>query len=108
MTAPVAGISCGVCMYYEMNNERDGECRRHAPQPNQPVFITKMESVGSFKVDTHWPKVYATYWCGQYNPRKKGSINQAPPPPPSVKPRPTSVASSGQSEDVIKLAPDDE
>ena len=108
MTAPVAGISCGVCMYYEMNNERDGECRRHAPQPNQPVFITKMESVGSFKVDTHWPKVYATYWCGQYNPRKKGSINQAPPPPPSVKPRPTSVASSGQDQDVIKLAPDDE
>ena len=92
MTAPVAGICCGICMYYEMNNDRDGECRRHAPQPNPPVFVTKMESVGAFKVDTHWPKVYASNWCGQYNPRKKGSINQAPPPPKIKASRPSGIA----------------
>jgi hypothetical protein len=108
MTAPVEGIRCGVCMYYEMTNEREGECRRHAPQPNPPVFVTKMEFVGAFKVDTHWPKVYASNWCGQYNPRKKGSVNQAPPPPPSVKPRPTATANTGQDKDILKLTPDDE
>jgi hypothetical protein len=106
MTAPVEGMRCGVCVFYEMNNERDGECRRHAPQPNAPVFVTKMEFVGAFKVDTHWSKVYTTNWCGQFKQRKKDAINQEAPPPPSVKPRATSTANQGK--DVLKLSPDDE
>ena len=108
MTAPMAGICCGNCIYYEMNDDRAGECRRHAPQPNTPVFVTKMESVGAFKVDTHWPKVYATNWCGQYNPPKKGAAKQKPPAGPKmVKPRVQKPVDLEEDEDIIKLSPDE-
>ena len=107
MAAPVAGICCGNCMYYDMADERAGECRRHAPTPNAPTFVTKMESVGAFKADTHWPKVYATNWCGQYNPRKKASGKQAPPPPPPANVRMRPPANPAKGENILKLAPDD-
>lgn len=105
MTAPIAGMCCGDCIYYEFVDERSGECRKNAPMPNAPCFVTKMESVGAYKIDTHWPKVYALNWCGQYSSRKKapGVTEQAhvvakkkiQPPP------------ARQGTDILKLAPDD-
>lgn len=41
----LADQSCENCMY-----ERDGECRRYAPQPNQ----------------IRWPYVTIVEWCGEW------------------------------------------
>ena len=71
MSAPVAGMSCVNCLYFEQTDEHFGECRRHAPQPNPCSFVTKMESVGKIHTDIHWPKVFNNNWCGQFGARKK-------------------------------------
>ena len=71
MSAPIAGMSCVNCLYFEKTDERFGECRRHAPAPNACQFVTKMESVGKIHTDIHWPKVFNSNWCGQFGARKK-------------------------------------
>jgi len=71
MSAPINGMSCANCLFFEHTDEQFGECRRHAPQPNSSFFVTKMQSVGSIKTDIHWPKVFLTSWCGQFAARKK-------------------------------------
>lgn len=80
MSAPIAGMCCENCLYFEKTDERFGECRRHAPQPNPCSFVTKMESVGKIHTDIHWPKVFNNNWCGQFGARKKvkGKSQAAP------------------------------
>ncbi|MBW8035351.1 MAG: hypothetical protein FVQ79_06920 [Planctomycetes bacterium] len=99
MTAPIAGMCCANCAFFERTNEGYGECRRHAPQPNACAFITKNESIGSVKTDVHWPKVYNSNWCGQFNIRKKTQAQDTPKAAPVHKPR----AKPEFGEDAIKL-----
>ena len=103
MSAPVAGLSCEHCVFFERTDPGFGECRRHAPQPNFPIYVPKNESVGAFKVDTHWPKVYLSSWCGQFSARKK---SQEASPPKSKKVAPPPSRMPGQ-EELIKLKPED-
>ena len=107
MTAPIAGMCCGNCVFYELADERAGECRKNAPMPNSPDFVTKMETVGSYKIDAHWAKVFATAWCGQYSQRKKtpGAVAQEH---HATKTRIQPPKSRQGGDDIIKLAPDDE
>ncbi|MFZ9024452.1 MAG: hypothetical protein ACYTEM_01230 [Planctomycetota bacterium] len=71
MPAPVAGISCANCAYYDQKEDTYGECRRYAPHPNSPSYVPKAEAVGQIKFDVHWPKVYGSNWCGQFASRQK-------------------------------------
>ena len=71
MSAPVSGICCGNCAYYEQKDDNSGECRRYAPHPNSATFVPNAESVGKIKFDIHWPKVFGTGWCGQFASRQK-------------------------------------
>ncbi len=101
MTAPIAGMSCANCAFFERTNEGFGECRRHAPQPNAAVFVTKNESIGAIKTDIHWPKVYNSNWCGQFSVRKKSQTDNTPPPAPVHKPRPRPA----KGEESLRLKP---
>jgi hypothetical protein len=101
MTAPVVGLNCEHCVFFERTDPVFGECRRHAPQPNSPVFVPKNEAVGTFKNDTHWPKVYLTSWCGQFSARKK-SQEAAPPEAKTVAPPPSR---NPELDNLIKLKP---
>ena len=71
MSSPATGISCGNCVYYEQKEDTYGECRRYAPHPNSAAYVPKTESVGQIKFDIHWPKIYASGWCGQFGSRHK-------------------------------------
>lgn len=71
MSAPAQGIICENCVYYEHVEETHGECRRYAPHPNGSSYVAKSDSVGQIKIDIHWPKVYSTNWCGQFQSRQK-------------------------------------
>ena len=76
MSAPVSGICCDNCVYYEKKEDNQGECRRYAPHPNSSTYVPKAESVGQIKYDIHWPKVYSTSWCGQFGSRQKAEQQQ--------------------------------
>jgi hypothetical protein len=102
MSAPIAGMCCVKCLYFEPSEERFGECRRHAPQPNPCAFITKMESVGKIHTDVHWPKVFNNYWCGQFGARKKVHKSPSPAPRKIVVHRPVHE----KGEDELKLQPE--
>ena len=80
MSAPIAGMCCVNCLYFEQTEEHFGDCRRHAPSPNPCSFVTKMESVGKIHTDIHWPKVFNSNWCGQFGARKK--VKKTPQVPP--------------------------
>lgn len=101
MTAPIAGMCCINCAFFERLNEGFGECRRNAPQPNACAFVTKNESIGTVKTDVHWPKVYNSNWCGQFSVRKKAQAQTTPKPvvvhKPPVKP--------AEGEEILKLQP---
>lgn len=71
MSAPAQGICCENCVYYEHILETHGECRRYAPHPNTPSYVPKADAVGQIKFDIHWPKVFGTAWCGQFQSREK-------------------------------------
>ncbi len=71
MSAPIEGMCCAHCVYFEKMDEGSGECRRYAPHPNETAFIPKNDSVGVYKNDVHWPKVFNSSWCGQFSARKK-------------------------------------
>ncbi|RKY09914.1 MAG: hypothetical protein DRP56_01940 [Planctomycetota bacterium] len=73
MPAPISGVCCGNCAYYEQREDTHGECRRYAPHPNPATYVPKVESVGQIKIDVHWPKVYSTNWCGQFASRQKAT-----------------------------------
>ncbi len=101
MSAPIAGMCCVNCLYFEQTDEQFGECRRHAPTPNPCSFVTKMQSVGKIHTDIHWPKVFNNNWCGQFGARKKVQKNpQTAPKKVVVRPP---VHEKG--EDVLKLRP---
>lgn len=79
MAAPLAGMCCSNCAYFEAVTEEHGECRRYAPHPNSSSYVPKADSVGQIKYDIHWPKVYESNWCGQFASRKK-AVSQATEP----------------------------
>ena len=101
MTAPIAGMCCANCAFFERATDGFGECRRNAPQPNPCAFVTKTESIGTVKTDIHWPKVYNSNWCGQFSVRKKAQAQTAP--KPVVVHRPP--ARSAEGKDILKLKP---
>lgn len=102
MSAPVSGMCCINCLYFEQTDAQFGECRRHAPGPNSCSFVTKMESVGRIHTDIHWPKVFNNNWCGQFGARKKvQKASQEAPKKIVVQPP---VREKG--EDVLKLRPE--
>lgn len=76
MAAPIQGMMCGTCAYYESVADEHGECRRYAPHPNSASFVPKVDSVGQIKYDIHWPKVYRDNWCGQFASRKAATANR--------------------------------
>ena len=104
MSAPVAGMNCSNCLYFELLDERSGECRRYAPHPNASFYVSKMESVGKINTDIHWPKVYNNSWCGQFAANKKTRKPTAPPKkkcfirPPEKPP---------EGEEILKLKPEE-
>lgn len=73
MTSLHQGATCSECIFFERVGEGHGECRRYAPHPNEPVFISKTLSVGTYKIDVHWPKVYDNNWCGEFSSRMGGA-----------------------------------
>jgi len=101
MSAPIAGMCCSNCLYFERTDERFGECRRHAPQPNACAFVPKMESIGKIHVDIHWPKVFNNSWCGQFSRRKKVQSPQKTPPKKMVVTPPV----RREDEEELKLQP---
>ena len=101
MSAPFAGMGCSACLYFERTGDNFGECRRHAPQPNAAFFVPKTQSTGKIKTDIHWPKVYNSNWCGQFNARKK-SQGKEPAAPVPIKVTPPVKPAEG--EDVLKLS----
>ena len=101
MSAPIAGMCCVNCLYFEKTDENYGDCRRHAPQPNQCQFVTKMESIGKIHTDIHWPKVFNSNWCGQFGKQKTVQNPQKAPPKKIVVQRPM----SHKSDDELKLRP---
>jgi len=61
-----ASMTCPHCVYFERIAEGHGECHRYAPRPNEPLFVSKADSMGAYKNDIHWPKVYDRNWCGEF------------------------------------------
>lgn len=104
MSAPITGMSCVNCLYFQQTDEGCGECRRYAPQPNSSFFVTKMESVGKIKTDIHWPKVFNSNWCGQFAVRKKAQQKQVAPPKKILVRKPDKPA---EGEQVLKLTPEE-
>ena len=104
MSAPYAGMCCSNCVYFERTDDGYGECRRHAPKPNSAMFIPKVSAIGQIKTDIHWPKVYNSNWCGQFNARKKNHGKEPVAPVPVKVIPPTKPA---EGEEVLKLRPVD-
>jgi hypothetical protein len=57
-------------MYYEKSGQGYGECRRNAPSPNSSFYVPRAEGIGSIKTDSHWPKVFDSNWCGEFQARQ--------------------------------------
>lgn len=62
--------TCASCRFYaplpdQVGQQRDGQCRRHAPGP-------KLWHGGDMAQasDTAWPCVEAGDWCGEYEPKR--------------------------------------
>lgn len=108
MSAPLPGMSCKNCLYYEPIMENHGECRRYAPHPNASSFVPKADAVGTIKNDIHWPKVFETYWCGQFASRRKhapDSVQSAPTSKPvRIRERP---AEEGTEQESFNLLPEE-
>lgn len=105
MTAPIKGMACVKCMYFEKTDANYGECRRYAPHPNPSSFVPKINAVGTIKTDIHWPKVYDSNWCGQFAGRKPEQVAANTPKPAAVRPRTVAVPNDG-NESQFKLAPE--
>lgn len=105
MSAPIPGMCCENCLYFEPTDERFGECRRHAPRPNAPNYIPKMEAGGKINTDMHWPKVFNAMWCGQFAAHKKTHKKEtSPPAKKTVIARPSTPP---QGDEVLKLKPEE-
>ena len=104
MSAPINGMNCISCLYFERTDERFGECRRHAPHPNAAFYVPKMESVGKINTDIHWPRVFNNSWCGQFAVRKKSQKTQSSTPGKIVIQPPKRPA---KGEEVLKLRPEE-
>jgi hypothetical protein len=87
MPAPLKGMQCSHCVYYEKTAENFGECRRYAPHPNPCEFVAKINAVGVIKTDIHWPKVYDATWCGQFSARKSDQVPADVPKEAAVRPK---------------------
>lgn len=106
MTAPVPGMACCHCVFFDKTAENFGECRRYAPRPNQCEYVPKIHAVGSVKVDVHWPKVYDNNWCGQFSGRKPDQLPADTPKKAAIRPVPVPVPKSDGSEPKLALAPE--
>lgn len=105
MTAPIKGMCCLHCMFYEKTAENYGECRRYAPHPNPSEFVPKVNAVGVVKTDVHWPKVYDNNWCGQFSARKPDQISAEEARAHAVRAQPVQPPVDNK-EPRLKLAPE--
>ena len=105
MPAPIEGMSCLYCVYYEKTAENFGECRRYAPHPNSCEFVSKVNAVGTIKTDVHWPKVYDATWCGQFAARKSDQVPADIAKPAAVRAQPVTPPADGQGPK-LSLAPE--
>ena len=106
MPAPIKGMNCSRCVYYEKTAENFGECRRYAPHPNPCEFISKINAVGSVKTDVHWPKVYDNTWCGQFSARKADQVPADIPKKAAFRAQPVAPPAN-DSEPKLKLSPEE-
>lgn len=107
MPAPIKGMGCAHCVYYEKTAENYGECRRYAPHPNPCEFVPKAQAVGVIKTDIHWPKVYDSTWCGQFAARKADQVPADMPKTAAVRPQPVAPP-AGEEASKLTLAPETE
>lgn len=106
MPAPIKGMQCSHCVYYEKTAENFGECRRYAPHPNASEFVPKVQAVGAIKTDVHWPKVYDSNWCGQFAARKADQVPADMPKPAAVRPETVPPPPDDGTGPKLKLAPE--
>lgn len=106
MPAPIKGMNCSRCVYYEKTAENFGECRRYAPHPNPCEFISKINAVGSVKTDVHWPKVYDNTWCGQFSARKADQVPADIPKKAAFRAQPVAPPAN-DNEPKLKLSPEE-
>ena len=63
MNAPTSTVrACGNCTYWNVLENGNGECRRHAPQT---IAFEVDEEV---KFESKFPVVTAEDWCGDFYP----------------------------------------
>ncbi len=109
MPAPIKGMQCSHCVYYEKTAENFGECRRYAPHPNACEFVPKAQAVGVIKTDIHWPKVYDTTWCGQFSARKADQVPaDSPKQTAALRPKPVPQPKPDEAGPKYTLAPEEE
>lgn len=60
MTVHKHHSTCEQCVFYNRHNDREGACRRHAPQP--------YTGAARCAVAVTWPTVPAIDWCGDFEP----------------------------------------
>ncbi len=106
MTAPIKGMACCHCLYFEKTAENFGECRRYAPHPNSAEFIPKINSVGSVRVDIHWAKVYDSNWCGQFSGRKPDQMPADTPKKAAIRPVPVAPPTEDGNAPKLSLQPE--
>jgi hypothetical protein len=58
---PEPGETCSKCEFWlpHPSPEGDGECRRHAPHPQEREAPAK------------WPRTLSADWCGEYKRKRK-------------------------------------
>ena len=107
MPAPIKGMACSNCVYYEKTAENFGECRRYAPHSNSSVFVAKADAVGVYKTDVHFPKVYDSTWCGQFAARKPDQVPADIPKEDAVHSQPVAPPPGTGNEPKLKLTPEE-
>lgn len=60
MSTTIETKSCAACAHWNATGDRDGECRRHAPQ------TIAFEVDDDVKVESRFPETKASDWCGDF------------------------------------------
>lgn len=57
----MSAVACKDCLWWEPCDEREGQCRRHAPAPVPNTWLDPDQGY-----EAEWPVTLATDWCGEW------------------------------------------
>lgn len=69
--------TCATCRFFQPDQHARGTCRRKAPRPYQPIFVTRPNGETDLDYEWLWPYVDTDDWCGEHEALLDGAPEKA-------------------------------